>query len=609
MLRPQDTATRETKRLDGLWGFRLDPGGVGRHERWFAGELPGAVEMPVPASYNDVLPDADARLHVGDAWYQRTVRVPRGWAGERVLLRFGSATHRATVWVGDREVVRHEGGYTPFETDLTGLLGDAAAGEELRVTVCVDNELTFASIPPGLVVETPGGRRQRYFHDFFNYAGLHRSVWLYTTPTTYVDDVTVVTGFERGPGGGGETVGNVAYDVVVGGADAGTDERGVEVEVVLRDAAGRTVADGRGAVGTLTVAHAHLWAPGDGYLYDLEVRLVRADGSLVDSYVQTVGIRTVEVRGTQFLINGEPFRFRGFGKHEDSALRGKAHDDVLLVHDFALLDWIGANSFRTSHYPYAEEVYDYADRHGVVVIDEVAAVGQNVDLQGGLPGRGRTPTFGADTVGAAAQANHAEAIRELVARDKNHPSVVLWSVANEPESETEEARAYFEPLFALARQLDPTRPVGFANVATAPHGACRVSELADVVMLNRYYGWYVDTGDLASAEVHLRAELEAWATDGKPIVVTEYGADTLAGLHSVTGEPWTEEFQTAYLAMNHRVFDAVDAVVGEHVWNFADFQTSAGVHRVDGNRKGVFTRDRRPKAAAHLLRARWRAGR
>jgi beta-glucuronidase len=91
--------------------------------------------------------------------------------------------------------------------------------------------------------------------------------------------------------------------------------------------------------------------------------------------------------------------------------------------------------------------------------------------------------------------------------------------------------------------------------------------------------------------------------------VTEYGADTLAGLHSVTGEPWTEEFQTAYLAMNHRVFDAVDAVVGEHVWNFADFQTSAGVHRVDGNRKGVFTRDRRPKAAAHLLRARWRAGR
>ncbi|GMA23461.1 beta-glucuronidase [Luteimicrobium album] len=603
MLRPQDTATRETKRLDGLWSFRLDPDGVGRDERWFAGPLPGAFEMPVPASYNDVLPDAAVRLHVGEAWYQRTVRVPHGWAGERVVLRFGSATHRATVWVDDVEVVRHEGGYTPFEADLTGLLAGRAPGAELRVTVCVDNELTFASIPPGIVVETPGGRRQHYFHDFFNYAGLHRSVWLYATPTTYVDDVTVVTGVSRGPGDGDEVVGTVAYDVVAEGRDVG----GVEVRVELRDGDGRTVAAGIGASGTLRVEGPHLWAPGDGYLYDLEIRLVGADGVLADVYIQTVGIRTVEVRGTQFLVNGEPFRFRGFGKHEDAAIRGKAHDAVLLVHDLALLDWIGANSFRTSHYPYAEEVYDLADRHGVVVIDEVAAVGQNFDLQGGLPGRGRT--FGPDTVGAAAQANHAQAIRELVARDKNHPCVVLWSVANEPESETDEARAYFEPLFELTRELDPTRPVGFANVATAPHGACRVSELADVVMLNRYYGWYVDTGDLASAEAHLRAELEAWATDGKPIVVTEYGADTLAGLHSATGEPWTEEFQAAYLAMNHRVFDAVDAVVGEHVWNFADFETSAGVHRVDGNRKGVFTRDRRPKAAAHFLRERWRSAR
>ena len=92
------------------------------------------------------------------------------------------------------------------------------------------------------------------------------------------------------------------------------------------------------------------------------------------------------MRGTQFLINGEPFYFQGFGKHEDTAVRGKGHDDAYLVHDFELLDWIGANSFRTSHYPYAEEVYDYADRKGIVVIDEVAAVGQNMGLAGGIFG-------------------------------------------------------------------------------------------------------------------------------------------------------------------------------------------------------------------------------
>ena len=147
--------------------------------------------------------------------------------------------------------------------------------------------------------------------------------------------------------------------------------------------------------------------------------------------------------------------------------------------------------------------------------------------------------------------------------------------------------------------------MGFVNVMLAPHGRCRVSELGDVVMLNRYYGWYVSTGDLAAAEDAWRAELQQWAGDGKPIIITEYGADTVPGLHALTPTPWSEEYQVEYLEMNHRVFDSIDAVVGEQVWNFADFATSVGIFRGDGNKKGVFTRDRRPKAAAHALR-RWR---
>jgi len=415
-------------------------------------------------------------------------------------------------------------------------------------------------------------------------------VWLYATPETFVSDITVVTDVDGDDG-------LVRYEVELTGPDA-------EVEVVLRDAAGAVVGEASGADGELRVTDAHLWGPGHGYLYDLEVRAVRA-GELVDSYHQSVGIRTVEVRGTEFLINGEPFYFTGFGKHEDSPVRGKGHDDAFLVHDFALLEWIGANSFRTSHYPYAEEVYEYADRHGIVVIDEVAAVGQNMGLAGGIFGTQGFTTFSPETINDRAQEAHKQAIRELVARDKKQPSVVLWSIANEPESETEAAEKYFEPLFALTRELDPTRPVGFVNVMLAPHGKCRVSQFGDVLMLNRYYGWYVNTGDLEGAEHAWREELEAWAGEGKPIIITEYGADTVAGLHSAVPVPWTEEYQSAYLEMNHRVFDSVDAVVGEHVWNFADFQTSMGIFRVDGNKKGAFTRDRRPKAAAHLLRERW----
>jgi beta-glucuronidase len=377
------------------------------------------------------------------------------------------------------------------------------------------------------------------------------------------------------------------------------------VAVRLRDRDGREVADGTGVDGTLTVEDVHLWAPGDGYLYDLEVSLVR-DGTTVDSYHQSVGVRTVTVSGTRFLINGEPFYFTGFGKHEDVSVIGKGHSDAFLLRDFELMQWIGANSFRTSHYPYSEDVLDYADRQGIVLIDETAAVGLNMGLGGGIFGGQGYTTFTPETVNATTQEVHAQAIRELIARDKNHPSVVLWSIANEPESDTEAAEDYFRPLFDVARQADPTRPVGFVNVMLAPHGKCRVSQFADVLMLNRYYGWYVNTGDLPAAELAWEQELRAWAGDGKPIIITEYGADTLPGLHSLAAEPWSEEYQVAYLDMNHRVFDRVDAVVGEQVWNFADFATTSGIMRVGGNKKGVFTRDRQPKAAAHALRRRWR---
>lgn len=592
MLRPQDSPTRQRLTLDGIWSFALDPGGIGRAQGWPSARLPGRGDMAVPASFNDVAADAAVRDYVGDVWYQRTVDVPATWAGQRVVLHVGSATHRATVWVDGVEVARHEGGYTPFEADVTQVV---TPGERARVTICVNNELTFRSIPPGVVEDTPAGPRQRYWHDFFNYAGLHRSIWLCAVPAVRLEDVTVVTGLDG-------STGTVSWSCVVEGAGDGDP---ADVRVMLRDEDGVQRAAGDGAAGTLVVPGVHPWRPGEGYLYELTVEVLQA-GRVVDGYRLDVGIRTVEVRGTQFLINGEPFSFKGFGRHEDLPVIGKGHNDAFLVHDVRLMNWIGANSFRTSHYPYAEEVLSYADRHGLVVIDETAAVGLNMGLGGGIFGSQGYPTFSPETVNDETQAVHAQAIRELIARDKNHPSVVLWSIANEPESDTQGAEDYFRPLFDVAREADPTRPVGFVNVMLAPHGRCRVSQFADVLMINRYYGWYVHTGDLANAELALLDELRGWATDGKPIIITEYGADTLPGLHSLTPQPWSEEYQVAYLDMNHRCFDAVDAVVGEHVWNFADFRTTPGIMRVDGNKKGVFTRDRTPKAAAFALRRRWR---
>src|SRR3954451_5628886 len=237
MLSPRPSATRERSSLDGLWRFALDPHGVGRAERWWMSTLAGDVEMPVPASFNDVIPTREARHHVGDVWYQRTVRVPRGWDGQRIVLRFDAATHRATAWVDDTLVLEHEGGYTPFEADVTE---HVRAGEEARVTVVVNNELSWTSIPPGYVQELEGGRRvQQYFHDFFNYAGLHRSVWLHATPRVHVSDVTVTTAELDG------STGVVTYRADV---DGGQEH---EVRVTVRDGAGAEVARSDGSQGTL----------------------------------------------------------------------------------------------------------------------------------------------------------------------------------------------------------------------------------------------------------------------------------------------------------------------------------------------------------------------
>jgi beta-glucuronidase len=542
--------------------------------------------MPVPASFNDLVTDAAERDHVGDVWYQRQILVPAGWRGRRVMLRLDAATHRGTVWVGDELVADHTGGYTPFEVDVSARV---EYGEPVRVTVCVNNELSMNTIPPGRVEHRGDGTRSQHtFHDFYNYAGLNRSVWLYSTPPEHIRDITVVTGLDTAT-----AAGTVRCQVEVHGEG--------ETSLVLRDAAGQEVARGAGTECTLLVPDAQAWRPGAGYLYRLEVR--HGD----DLYPLAVGIRTVRVDGTRLLINDEPFQFRGFGMHEDAPLRGRGHDDARMVRDFALLDWVGANSFRTSHYPYAEEVLDYADQRGFVVIDETPAVGLHLSL--GMMGVAGARTFVPGEVDEHTREAHLSAVRELIVRDKNHPCVVAWSLANEPDTTDPGARDYFLPVVAQARELDPTRPVCFANVGGATPDLDTVTDLFDLVCLNRYYGWYVDTADLVTARVHLTEELRAWQdTYAKPIIISEFGVDAMPGLHTLPAQMWSEEFQRDYLAMSMDVFAGLDAVIGEHVWNFADFATPQMVHRVGGNRKGVFTRDRQPKSAAHWLRERWNPG-
>jgi beta-glucuronidase len=590
MLKPQSSSTRELVNIDGLWDFKVDFKDEGHAQQWWQKSLDTDLDIAVPSSYNDIFTDISIREHVGWVWYQRNVFIPKGWAGDRIFIRIDAATHEGIVYVNGAEVARHRGGYMPFEADITN---QVKAGDEVRITVAVSNVLTNETIPPGEVVTLDTGRKQQtYLHDFYNYAGLARSVWIYSVPATHLSDVTVRTDFQG-------SVGKVWYESEL------TGDKTASVSARIFDESGNEVGSSNGATGEISIADVKLWKPRNAYLYKLVLE-VSADGKLIDSYSLNVGVRTVKVEGNQFLINNEPFYFTGFGMHEDHVVIGKGHNNAFLVNDFELLKWTGANSFRTSHYPYAEEVMDYADRHGYVVIDETAAVGLNMSMAGGVFGGTIKPTFSPETCNDATQAELLKSVRELIARDKNHASVVMWSITNEADTIPEESHEFFKPAFELTHELDPTRPNTYINVMFAQIDKCKVAPLADVICLNRYWGWYVDHYDLESAEKHLDAELSAWeAKYSVPIVITEYGADTLSGGHSIHNLPWSEEYQTEFLDMHHRVFDKHPGIVGEQIWNFADFQTKPGIFRVLGNKKGVFSRDRQPKAAAHLVRARW----
>lgn len=584
MLRTQENAWREVKDLCGVWSFCTDPQGQGYDKRYYAGPLPEAVSIAVPGSFNDQIPGALLRDYCGDVWYQRTVRVPHGWEGKRIVLRFGSVTHKGTVFVNDTRVCEHSGGYTPFEADITDLV---KAGQCFTLTVCCNNELSFETIPPGLVTTGVDGRkRQYYFHDFFNFAGIHRRVELYCTSKDFIEDVTVKT-----------YVADDCKSATVSYAVKGPSD----LKVALVDKEGTVVAEGSGPQGQFEVDNPILWQPGEGYLYTLQI------DAPSDQYLQKVGIRCVEVKGEQFLINHKPFYFKGFGRHEDFIICGKGENQALMIHDYALLKWIGANSFRTSHYPYSEEQMDYADEHGIVVIDETPAVGFNFGLGLAAFDAIKLPKlFSKEGIGKKALEAHKRVLTELYQRDKNRPCVVLWSVANEPDGKAEGVREYFTHIAKLIHELDDTRPATCINVMFSNHEVDKISDLFDVCCLNRYYGWYVQSGDLAAAAKAYDKELAGWQQRlHQPIIITEYGADTMPGQHSIDADMWSEEYQCKYLTMCHEAFDRCSAVVGEHVWNLADFATTEGTMRVGGNRKGVFTRDRNPKAAAYVLKQRW----
>ena len=591
MLYPKTTLTRRRISMDGMWKFHLDERFVGENEGWIDG-IPGEEMIPVPASFQDFYTEKDIREYTGDFWYETDFFVPGEWEGREILLRFGAATHRASVYVNGILITEHEGGFLPFSAKVTTVVRYDSYN---KVVVKVNNELNCTNLPCGETITLPNGKKMsKPYFDFFNYAGLQRSVYLLALPGESIVDFDLDYAIH------GKNA-EVSYQIRTNGEHA--------VQLALFDAKGHCVAQKDGKEGVLYVENARLWQVRNAYLYRLRIRIMDGE-ELIDEYEQEIGIRTVKVEGTDILINGEPVYLKGFGKHEDSDIVGRGFSIGIMKRDFELMKWIGANSFRTSHYPYSEEIYQMADREGFLVIDEVPAVGMFQSLMNFMEASTgkQTAFFKKETTPVLLKA-HLRAIEEMIARDKNHPSVVAWSLLNEPETTNEAAVPYFKEVFDLANKLDmQKRPRTFALIMNSLPDTCKCYQFSDIIALNRYYGWYMKGGyEISVAEELFRKEMNAWKEKklNKPFIFTEYGADTLASEHKLPSVMWSQEYQDEYLKMTHEVFDSYDFIKGEQIWNFADFQTTEGIMRVNGNKKGVFTRQRQPKDIAYKLKERW----
>lgn len=520
----------------------------------------------------------------GPAWYRKSFDIPAEWRGKRIVLRFEAAAQVATVWVNNTLVGEHKGAFTPFEFDITRL---ARVGGDNLVAVRVDNRWR-RDVPP-------------YDMDFNMMGGLHREVYLIATASAYIASTRVTTPRVSE----GEAV--AAFEAEV--RNEASTQREVEIVTQVLDSSGAPVetltskaAILAGAAHTFRqetrpILKPRLWSPDTPNLYRVRFE-IREQGAAIDDDESPLGFRWFRFDPDKgFFLNGAPLKLRGANRHDDYPGLGWALPPSRHVADLKLLKEIGANFLRPAHYTQHPVVLETCDRLGLLVWEEVPFDGEGEQL---------APYAGASGFAETVK----QILRETIRRDRNHPSVIVWSVGNEnlngaTENEWRAVAGLTKELVALAKEEDPTRPTGVAinRFDRAEHVG--LMELVDVVGLNVYYGWYGQTFE--DFPPLLDALHRKHPT--KPLIVTEYGADMGRGLHSDTprrydfSEEWGCLYHEAYL----REIDARPFVAGSLIWNIFDFAVEKRMAQTipHMNQKGIYDYYRRPKDVYYFYRSRW----
>ncbi len=481
-------------------------------------------------------------------------------ASHQVWIQFDGVNASAHVVLNGSPVCNHDGGYSTFRANITELLRD-----ENELTVEVDNSKNDRVYPQKA--------------DFTFYGGIYRDVSLMVVSKNHF-----TLDYFGGPG--------IRITPTVQGADASVqvttwhDGEG-EVSIELLDAAGNTVATGKGPDITLTIFNAHLWnGVKDPYLYSCKARLV-VNGTVEDETTTRFGVRSFKVDPKKgFFLNGKSYPLHGVSRHQDRKGLGNAITREMHDEDMALIKEIGANTIRLAHYQHDQYFYDLCDEVGMVVWAEIPYISEHMP-------NGRENTI--------------SQMKELIIQNYNHPCIVCWGVSNEITISTKDKKDMLDnhrQLNDLCHEMDKTRLTTLACYAMCgPFN--RSAHITDMVSWNLYLGWYVPgfiLNDLWMGFFHL-------CFPNRPFGYSEYGAEGMPNLHSTHPHrgDHTEEYQAKYHEYMLRCFKRHPWMWATHVWNMFDFAADA---RDQGgepgmNHKGLVTFDRKTKKDSFYLYKAW----
>ena len=563
-----NTDGRRAISLNGEWKTIVDPYESGYYNYRYQPRDNGYFKNAKPKSKSDLIEydfDSSTSLKVpgdwntqseqlffyeGTVWYQRSFDYQRK-PNTRLFVYFGAANYFADVYLNGEKIGQHEGGFTPFNFEITKLVRDTGN----FLVVKVDNKRRRDAVPTLMT-------------DWWNYGGLTRDVKLIETPATFVHDyfIQLQKGSRDRVGGWVKLNGEkLRQTITIRVPDAGVSKS------FATDASGMALVD--------FTAELKLWSPENPKLYDVTIE------AETDQVRDQIGFRSIETRGTDILLNGKPIFLRGVCIHEEAPFRGGraySREDAQ-----TLLGWakeLGANFVRLAHYPHNEWMVREADRMGIMVWSEIPVY------------------WTIQWENRATLENARNQLSEMIARDKNRAAVVIWSMAN--ETPLSDARlSFLRSLVTHARSLDPGRLISAAMErhyldATTQMIDDPLGEYLDVLGCNEYVGWYDGLPD--------KADRLEWRTKyQKPLIVSEFGGDALFGNHGDVLTRWTEEYQENLYRHQLAMLKRIPFLRGTAPWILMDFRSPRRpLPKIQDywNRKGLISNKGEKKKAFYVMR-------